>query len=138
MLRLVTLGWLLYLCLARTGMHADEQLSAERRITLHQKSCRRISKVMITPLIFGVWELSCKPHFSQLWDFIDNCSFAMLTGKPPFQSATADEIYRRAREREYDWPKLNMSENFISQETKDLVSELLQPAEKRPDPDTIV
>jgi serine/threonine protein kinase len=62
----------------------------------------------------------------------------MLTGKPPFQSATADEIYRRAREREYDWPKLDESENFISQETKDLVSALLQAPEKRPDPDTIV
>jgi hypothetical protein len=62
----------------------------------------------------------------------------MLTGKPPFQSATAEEIYRRAREREYDWPKLNTSENYISDETKDLVSELLQSPEMRPDPDTIV
>lgn len=62
----------------------------------------------------------------------------MLTGKPPFQSTTADEIYRRAREREYDWPKLNTSENFISQETKDLVSSMLQAPENRPDPDTIV
>jgi hypothetical protein len=62
----------------------------------------------------------------------------MLTGKPPFQSTTADEIYRRAREREYDWPKLNTSENFISEETKDLVAALLQSPEKRPDPDTIV
>ena len=65
-------------------------------------------------------------------------SFAMLTGKPPFQSTTAEEIYRRAREREYDWPKLNTSENFISEETKDLVSTLLQDPDKRPDPDTIV
>jgi hypothetical protein len=62
----------------------------------------------------------------------------MLTGKPPFQSTTQDEIYRRAREREYDWPKLDTSENFISEETKDLVSTLLQSPEKRPDPDTIV
>jgi hypothetical protein len=62
----------------------------------------------------------------------------MLTGKPPFQSTTADEIYRRAREREYDWPKLDTSENFISQETKDLVASLLQGPEQRPDPDTIV
>src|SRR2546421_319054 len=122
MLRLATLDWLLYLCLARTGMHADEQLSAERRITLHRKSCQKISKAMITPSIFGVWELSCKSHIFQLWDLIDSCSFAMLTGMPPFQSATADEIYRRARELEYDWPELNISENFISQETKDLVS----------------
>src|ERR1700710_2755168 len=65
-------------------------------------------------------------------------SFAMLTGKPPFQSTTADEIYRRAREREYDWPKLDTSENFISEETKDLVSGLLQDPEDRPDPDAIV
>jgi len=65
-------------------------------------------------------------------------SFAMLTGKPPFQSTTADEIYRRAREREYDWPKLNTSENFISEETKELVSQMLQAPEERPDPDTIV
>lgn len=62
----------------------------------------------------------------------------MLTGKPPFQSTTADEIYRRAREREYDWPKLDTSENFISEETKDLVSILLQSPENRPNPDTIV
>jgi hypothetical protein len=62
----------------------------------------------------------------------------MLTGKPPFQSTTAEEIYRRAREREYDWPKLDTSENFISEETKDLVSSLLLGADQRPDPDTIV
>lgn len=62
----------------------------------------------------------------------------MLTGKPPFQSATADEIYRRAREREYDWPKLDTSENYISEETKDLVAGLLQVPEDRPSPDTIV
>ena len=62
----------------------------------------------------------------------------MLTGRPPFQSATADEIYRRARELEYDWPALETSDNFISQQAKDLVSSLLQGAEKRPDPDAIV
>jgi serine/threonine protein kinase len=62
----------------------------------------------------------------------------MLTGKPPFQSSTAEEIYRRAREREYDWPKLDTSENYICQEAKDLVSSLLVDPEDRPDPDTIV
>jgi hypothetical protein len=62
----------------------------------------------------------------------------MLTGRPPFQSTTQEEIYRKAREREYDWPKLNTSENSICQEAKDLVSILLQTAEERPDPDTIV
>lgn len=62
----------------------------------------------------------------------------MLTGRPPFQSTTQEEIYRKAREREYDWPKLNTSENSICQEAKDLVSILLQTAEERPDPDAIV
>ncbi len=62
----------------------------------------------------------------------------MLTGRPPFQSTTQEEIYRKAREREYDWPKLNTSENSICQEAKDLVSILLQTAEDRPNPDTIV
>jgi len=62
----------------------------------------------------------------------------MLTGKPPFQSTTADEIYRKAREREYDWPDLETSPNHISEETKSLVAELLQTAEHRPSPDVIV
>lgn len=62
----------------------------------------------------------------------------MLTGKPPFQSTTADEIYRKAREREYDWPKAESSPNYISEETKTLVADLLQTAEHRPSPDNIV
>jgi serine/threonine protein kinase len=64
--------------------------------------------------------------------------FAMLTGKPPFQSATPEEIYRRARAREYDWPNPDTSENFISEDTKELVADLLKAPEERPDPDTIV
>jgi hypothetical protein len=64
--------------------------------------------------------------------------FALLTGKPPFQSTTQDEIYRKAREREYDWPKLSTSDNYIGQEAKDLVSTLLQSPEDRPSPDIIV
>ena len=59
----------------------------------------------------------------------------MLTGKPPFQSSTTDEIYRRARERDYEWPEDN---KFISLEAKDIVANLLQEADRRPQPDDIV
>ncbi len=64
--------------------------------------------------------------------------FAMLTGRPPFQSSTQDEIYRKARERDYDWPAMEKTNNRICQEAKDLVASMLQPADERPDCDTIV
>lgn len=62
--------------------------------------------------------------------------FAMLTSKPPFQSATTDEIYRRAKDRDYEWP--SSESKTISQEAKNLVATMLQDADMRPDPDTIV
>src|SRR3569833_129820 len=60
----------------------------------------------------------------------------MLTSKPPFQSSTTDEIYRRARERDYEWPAEETK--YITQEAKDLVSTMLEVATLRPDPDSIV
>lgn len=60
----------------------------------------------------------------------------MITTKPPFQSSTTDEIYRRAREREYDWPE--NGQKLISPEAKSIVSSMLVDADKRPDPDLIV
>lgn len=62
----------------------------------------------------------------------------MLTSKPPFQSSTTDEIYRRARERDYEWPDPETTQKFISAEAKDLVASMLESPEMRPDPDTIV
>lgn len=62
----------------------------------------------------------------------------MFTSKPPFQSSTTDEIYRRARERDYEWPALEASQRFISPEAKDLVAIMLQDADQRPDPDVII
>lgn len=64
--------------------------------------------------------------------------FAMFTSKPPFQSSTTDEIYRRARERDYEWPALETSQRFISPEAKDLVATMLEDADRRPDPDVII
>lgn len=60
----------------------------------------------------------------------------MLTTKPPFQSSTTDEIYRRARERDYDWPQ--NEHKMISPEVKDIVASMLVDADRRPDPDSIV
>lgn len=60
----------------------------------------------------------------------------MLTSKPPFQSTTTDEIYRRAKERDYDWP--DAPGKYISREAKELVASMLQDAAERPDPDQIV
>jgi hypothetical protein len=62
----------------------------------------------------------------------------MLTSKPPFQSATTDEIYRRARERDYEWPDPETSQKYISPEAKDLVASMLTDAAQRPDPDIIL
>jgi len=62
----------------------------------------------------------------------------MLTGRPPFQSPTQEEIYRKARERDYDWPSLDKTDNYICEEAKDLVALMLQNPEYRPDCDTIV
>lgn len=61
----------------------------------------------------------------------------MFTSKPPFQSSTTDEIYRRARERDYEWP-INDTTRYISDEAKDLVATMLEDAEQRPEPDTII
>lgn len=63
----------------------------------------------------------------------------MLVGQPPFQAASQNEIYRKARGVEYDWPEKNKHFNDIPEEAKDLVARLLRvQAEERPDPDQIV
>ncbi|KAI0410850.1 serine/threonine protein kinase [Xylaria grammica] len=73
-------------------------------------------------------------HMVDIWS-LGIIMFAMLTSKPPFQSRTPDEIYRRVRERDYEWPTANKS---ISQEAKDVVATMLTDADMRPDPDSIV
>ena len=63
----------------------------------------------------------------------------MLVGQPPFQAASQNEIYRKARGIEYDWPEKNKHCNDIPEEAKDLVARLLKvDAEERPNPDEVV
>ena len=74
-------------------------------------------------------------HMVDIWS-LGIIMFAMLTSKPPFQSSTTDEIYRRAKERDYEWP--SSDSKFISEEAKHVVASMLQEAHMRPDPDAIV
>ncbi|KAI1166887.1 hypothetical protein F5B18DRAFT_604613 [Nemania serpens] len=76
-------------------------------------------------------------HMVDIWS-LGIIMFAMLTSKPPFQSSTTDEIYRRARNRDYEWPTAGSANQFISEEAKDIVATMLEDADKRPDPDAIV
>lgn len=74
-------------------------------------------------------------HMVDIWS-LGIIMFAMLTSKPPFQSSTTDEIYRRARERDYEWP--TRDGRVISEEAKHVVASMLQEPHMRPDPDAIV
>ena len=70
---------------------------------------------------------------------LTSARFAMLAGQPPFQSSSQNEIYRKARNLEYDWPHKDRHLNDIPEEAKDLVAQLLKvEAEKRPDADEVV
>ncbi|KAI5285781.1 Cell cycle serine/threonine-protein kinase cdc5/MSD2 [Ascosphaera aggregata] len=65
--------------------------------------------------------------------------FAMLTGIPPFQSKTQDEIYRKVKTLTYGWPKESECLNDIPPEAKDIVKCCLNLDEdERPEPDDIV
>lgn len=63
----------------------------------------------------------------------------MLTGYPPFQSKTQEEIYKKVRNLTYVWPKDSEGANHIPEEAKSLVSWCLNLEEQeRPEPDDIV
>ncbi|KAI9758003.1 MAG: hypothetical protein M4579_003239 [Chaenotheca gracillima] len=64
--------------------------------------------------------------------------FAMLTGYPPFQAKTTDEIYKKVKARDYEWPLSGKCADGIPSSAKDLVRDLLVGADDRPEPDAIV
>ena len=76
-------------------------------------------------------------HMVDIWS-LGIIMFAMFTSKPPFQSSTTDEIYRRARDRDYEWPTFESTGRYISEEAKDLVATMLADATQRPEPDDII
>ena len=63
----------------------------------------------------------------------------MLTGYPPFQSKTQEEIYKKVKKATYGWPKDSECANYIPTEVKSLAGCCLSLAEEeRPEPDQIV
>ncbi|KAI9784837.1 MAG: Cell cycle serine/threonine-protein kinase cdc5/MSD2 [Geoglossum umbratile] len=62
--------------------------------------------------------------------------YAMLVGTPPFQANTQEDIYKKVRLRDYDWP--SPERRVIPDEAKDLVASLLVEAGNRLTPDDIV
>ena len=112
----------------------------EHPITLHLKSWRKGKVDTITRSTYGQLESLCKCCKCRLlYPGSDSFSFAMLVGQPPFQAASQNEIYRKARGVEYDWPEKDKHFNDIPEEAKDLVARLLKvDAEERPDPDEVV
>ena len=63
----------------------------------------------------------------------------MLSGYPPFQSKTQEEIYEKVRNLAYVWPKNPDHGNYIPDEAKDLVGSCLNLSEEeRPEPDDFV
>lgn len=63
----------------------------------------------------------------------------MLSGYPPFQSKTQEEIYEKVRNLSYVWPKDSERGNNIPDEAKSLVGSCLNLAEnERPEPDDFV
>ncbi|KAF3017470.1 Cell cycle serine/threonine-protein kinase cdc5/MSD2 [Neopestalotiopsis sp. 37M] len=76
-------------------------------------------------------------HMVDIWS-LGIIMFAMFTSKPPFQSSTTDEIYRRAKNRDYEWPSTEGTNRYISQEFKEIVATMLVEADQRPEPDIIV
>ena len=109
-------------------------------ITLHLKFWKKGKVDTIIRLTYGQLESLCKCwKCRSVYLISDSFRFAMLVGQPPFQAASQNEIYRKARGVEYDWPEKNKHFNDIPEEAKDLVARLLKvDAEERPDPDEVV
>ncbi|KAJ5114422.1 hypothetical protein NUU61_000181 [Penicillium alfredii] len=111
-------------------------------IILSDKDAKRRNTLCGTPNYIApeVLDKSKGGHTQKvdIWSLGVIC-FAMLTGYPPFQSKTQEEIYKKVRNLSYVWPKESNVNNYIPDEAKDLVAACLNLADdQRPDPDDIV
>ena len=59
-------------------------------------------------------------------------------GRAPFHAAKREDIYRKLKAREYNWPDLAKFANEITDDLRDIVSLLLVHEDERPTPDQIV
>ncbi|TID17416.1 putative beta-glucosidase I [Venturia nashicola] len=65
-------------------------------------------------------------------------AYTLAVGKAPFHASNKEEIYKKARKGEYEWPDVSKHQNDISNDLRDLVSSLLVHEDERPSPDQIV
>jgi len=65
-------------------------------------------------------------------------AYTLAVGKAPFHAAKREDIYRKLKAGDYNWPPLSKAQNDISNDLKDLVASLLVHEDERPTPDEIV
>ncbi|KAI9687121.1 MAG: Cell cycle serine/threonine-protein kinase cdc5/MSD2 [Bathelium mastoideum] len=65
-------------------------------------------------------------------------AYTLAVGKAPFHASTKEEIYKRLKSRDYNWPELDNHRNDISNDLRDLVASVLVEESERPSPDAIV
>jgi myosin-1 len=68
----------------------------------------------------------------------DMLRYTLAVGRAPFHAAKREDIYRKLKAREYNWPDLAKFANEITDDLRDIVSLLLVHEDERPTPDQIV
>ncbi|KAF2831219.1 Pkinase-domain-containing protein [Ophiobolus disseminans] len=64
--------------------------------------------------------------------------YTLAVGRAPFHAAKREDIYRKLKACEYNWPDLAKFTNEITDDLRDIVSSLLVHEDERPTPDQIV